>query len=121
MLRQSYVCLCLFSLFSVAVAEDRKNYSIDDVIAGFQKNDLYYFEVLSKDGKYLKSSNKCLNSKPADFMWMKKHCKKNSEFIHAFECSEDNKFTYVWFIYETKNKCEEVREPMKDKMDAMLQ
>lgn len=121
MLRLSYICLWLFPLFSVAVAEDRKNLSIDDVIAGFQNKDLYYYEVLFQDGKYLKALNKCLNSMPAELNWMKKHCKKNSEFKNVFECSEDNKITHVWFIYETKNMCEEVREPLKDKMDAMRQ
>jgi len=119
MLRLMCICLWLFSFASVAVAEERKNLSIDDVIAGFQNKNLFYFEFLLVDGKYSRASNKCLNSRPADFNWIRQHCKENPEFKNAFECSEDSKITYVWFIYESQEKCEEVREPLKDKMDAV--
>lgn len=118
MLRLAGICLSLFFLVSVAAAEERKNLSIGDVIAGFEKKNLFYFEVLFENGKYSRAFNKCLNSRPADFNWIKEHCKKNLEFKNTFECSEDSKITYVWFIYESQEKCEEVREPMKDKMDA---
>ncbi len=120
MLRLVCICLWLFSLISVAVAEERKNLSIDDVIVGFEKKNLFYFEVLLENGKYSKAFNKCLSSRPADFNWIKQHCKKNPELKNAFQCSEDSRITYAWFIYESQEKCEEVREPMKDKMDAML-
>jgi hypothetical protein len=38
-----------------------------------------------------------------------------------FECSEDGKIKLVWFVYESPDKCEEVREVMKGKMDAYKQ
>ncbi len=102
------------------IAEERKNLSIDDVIAGFANNNLFYFEIILENGKYSKAFNKCLSSRPADFNWIKTNCKKNPELKNAFQCSEDSRFTHAWFIYESQDKCEEVREPMKDKMDAML-
>ena len=78
------------------------------------------FRSASCNGKYLKAFNKCLNSKPADFSWIRHNCKKNPELKNAFSCTEDNKLTHVWFAYETEELCEEVRTPMKDKMDALV-
>jgi hypothetical protein len=120
MFRLTGICLLLFLLVSTAAAEERKNLSIDDVVEGFKVKNLFYFETLFVNGKYSRAFNKCLNTKPADFNWIKEHCRKNLEFKNAFECSEDSKITYVWFIYESQEKCEEVRGPMKDRMDAML-
>ena len=118
MLRLVCICLWLFSLISVAVAEERKNLSIDDVIVGFENKTLFYFEVLLVNEKYDNTFNKCLTSSPADFNWMKQHCKKNPELKNLFQCSEDSRLTYLWFIYESPETCEGVRETMKDKMDA---
>ncbi len=120
MLKLFCICLWLFSFVTVAIAEDRKNLSIDDVIVGFKKRNLFYFEVLLWNGKYSKASNKCLDSRPADFDWIKQHCTKNPEFKHAFLCSEDGRMTFIWFVYESQEKCEETRAILKDKMDAML-
>lgn len=122
MLRLVCICLWLFSLASAAAEEYKyKNLSIDEVITGFKKKNLFYFEMLLENGKYSKAFNKCLSSRPADFNWMKEHCKKSPELKNTFECSEDSKLTHVWFIYESQEKCEEVREIMKDKMDAIKQ
>ncbi len=120
MLRLLCICVWLLSSIPVAFAEERKNLSVEDVITGFQTQTMFYFEVLLENGKYSKSSNKCLNSKPADFNWIERNCKKNPELKNSFQCTEDNRLMYVWFVYETKEKCEEVRKPMKDKMDALL-
>lgn len=103
-----------------AEAEERRNLSIEDVIAGFEDKRLFYFELLLQNGKYTKGFNKCLASKPAAADWILQHCKKNPELKNAFQCSEDNQLTHVWFIYENAAQCEEVRKPMKDKMDALL-
>lgn len=102
------------------VADERRNLSIEDVIAGFEEEKLFYFEFLLQSGKYTKGFNKCLGSKPADPQWMRQHCKKNPELKNAFQCSEDSQLTHVWFIYENAAQCEEVRGPMKDRMDALL-
>ncbi len=102
------------------IAEERKNLSIDDVIAGFANNNLFYFEIILENGKYSKAFNKCLSSRPADFNWIKTNCKKNPELKNAFQCSEDSRFTHAWFIYESQDKCEEVREFTKDRLDALL-
>ena len=99
-------------------AEERRNLSIEDVVAGFEDKNLFYFELLLQNGKYTKGFNKCLASKPAASEWIRQHCKKNSELKNAFQCSEDNQLTHVWFIYENAVQCEEVRRPMIDKMDA---
>ena len=115
-----YVFLWFFFLVSVAVGKERKNFSIGDVIDGFIKKKLFYYEAIFENGKYLKTFNKCLSSRPGDYNWIKEHCKKNPEFKNAFECSEDQ-FTRVWFIYESQEYCEEIREVTKDKMDAMKQ
>ena len=114
------ICMWLLSTIPVAFAEERENLSVDDVITGFQTQTMFYYEVLFENGKYSRAFNKCLNSKPADFGWIKQNCKKNPELKNAFQCTEDNKFTHVWFVYKTEELCEEVRKPMKDRMDAML-
>jgi hypothetical protein len=101
-------------------AADRKNLSVEDIISGFQNQTMFYSEVLLENEKYRKAFNKCLNSKPADFSWIRHNCKKNPEFKNVFQCTEDNKFTYLWYVYETEELCEEVRKPVKDKMDAYL-
>ena len=97
---------------------ERKNYSIDDVIAGFKQNELYYYEVVLVDDKYQKTMNKCLKSQPADYGFMKTNCLKNPEFANGFQCINEN-FIHLIFVYETAEKCEEIRAVMKDKMDAM--
>jgi len=109
-----------FSAHGVPIfAEERKNLSIEDVISGFQSKELFYYESIFQNGKYLKTFNKCLASIPADPAWMRQHCEKHPEFKNAFQCTEDGSITHVWFIYENPNLCEEVRGPMKDKMDAI--
>lgn len=113
------IFLALATLSSSA-AEERRNISIDDVIAGFEDKKLFYFELLLQNGKYTKGFNKCLASKPAASEWIRQHCKKNPELKNAFQCSEDNQLTHVWFIYENAAQCEDVRGPMKDKMDALV-
>ena len=97
---------------------ERKNYSIDDVIAGFRQNELYYYEMILVDGKYQKTMNRCLKSQPADYGFMKTSCLKNPEFKNGFQCINEN-FIHLIFVYETAEKCEEIRAVMKDKMDAM--
>jgi hypothetical protein len=122
MLRQLIsVCLCLwcFSFVSGAIGQERKDLSIDDVIDGFQKKKLFYFEVLLVDEKYSKTFNECLSSKPANFKWMKTYCKKNLRFKHSFQCADDNKLIHVWFIYESEKECEETREGMQKRMDTL--
>jgi hypothetical protein len=121
MIRLMCICLGFFFLTSVAVGQERKNFSIDDVIDGFKKKNLFYFELFLEDGKYSWTFNKCLGSRPADFNWMKQYCKKNPDFKNNFVCSEDNKLTHVLYIHESQEKCEEIRELMKDKMDALKQ
>lgn len=120
-MRLMCICLWVLSLTSAAFAEERKSLSIDDILTGFEKKELFYFETLFEHGKYLRTFNKCLNSKSADFSWIKQYCKKNPEFKNAFQCAEDSKTTHIRFIYESQEKCEEVRRPMKDRMDAMRQ
>lgn len=116
--RTSFILACLFALTANVFAQERKNFTIDDVITGFREQRLFYFEVLLENEKYLKAFNKCLKSKPADFAWMKQNCQKNAEFTNAFQCRQET-FLHVWFVYETEKLCEEVRRPMKDKMDAI--
>lgn len=115
--------ICLFGLFLIfcapVSAEDRKNLSIEDAISGFQGGELFYFEAIFQNGKYLKAFNKCLASIPADPTWMREHCEKHPEFKNVFQCSGDDNFTHSWFVYESESKCEEVRGPMKDRMDAI--
>ena len=101
-------------------AEDRKNLSIEDVIAGFEDQSFVYFEIILQDGKYTKAFNRCVASKPAAPSWMRQHCKKNPELKNAFQCAEDSRLTHIWFVYDSAAQCEEVRKPMKDKMDALL-
>jgi hypothetical protein len=104
----------------VAAAEQRRNLSIEDVISGFEERKLFYFELVLVNGKYTKGFNKCLGSKPAPAQWMRQHCRKNPGFKNAFECAEDSQLMHIWFVYENAAQCEEVRGPMKDKMDALL-
>ena len=114
---------CLIGLFLLfcapGSAEERRNLSIEDVITGFQSEKLFYYEMILLNGKYQKTFNKCLSSMPADSAWMRQHCEKNPEFKNAFQCTEDGSFTHVWFVYESADKCEEVRGPMKERMDAV--
>ena len=100
-------------------AEERANLSTEDLIAGFEDKKLFYFEFLLRNGKYTKGFNKCLASKPAAAEWIREHCKKNPELKNAFQCSSDDGLTLVWFVYGNAALCEEVRGPMKDKMDAL--
>ena len=113
------IFLALASMAPLA-ADERRNLSIEDVIAGFEQKELFYFELFLQNGKYTKGFNKCLGSKPAAPEWIRQHCKKNPELKHAFQCSEDSSLTHVWFVYEDAAMCEEVSAPMKDKMDALL-
>jgi hypothetical protein len=115
-----FVALIFMAPVAVTLADERRNLSVEDVIAGFEEKKLFYFELLLQNGKYTKGFNKCLASKPAHPQWMRQHCKKNPEFKNAFQCSEDDQLTHVWFIYDNAAQCEEVRGPMKDKMDALL-
>jgi hypothetical protein len=110
--------LALAAVAPLAAAEQRRNLSIEDVISGFDEKELFYFELLLQNGKYIKGFNRCLGSKPAEAEWMRQNCIKKPELKNAFECSEDN-LTHVWFIYENAAQCEEIRRPMKEKMDAL--
>ena len=92
---------------------------VGDVIAGFENNRLFYFEMLLQDGNYVRAFNECLSSKPGDPSWIRQHCQKNPELKNSFACTGNNNLTHVWFVYESEAKCEEVRQPMKDKMDAL--
>ena len=114
------VALILMAPVAVTLADGARKFPVEDVIAGFQEKKLFYFELLLQNGKYTKGFNKCLASKPAYSQWMRQHCKKNPELKNAFQCSEDDQLTHVWFIYENAAQCEEVRGPMKDQMDALL-
>lgn len=116
------LCLLLLALASDSAmsAENRKNLSIEDVIAGFEDQSLVYFEIILQDGKYTKAFNRCVASKPAAPSWVRQHCKKNPELKNAFQCAEDTRLTHIWFVYDSAAQCEDVRKPMKDKMDALL-
>jgi hypothetical protein len=105
---------------SAAIGQTSRNFSLDDIIDGFQKKKLFYYEIILENDKYQRTYNKCLNSKPADYNWMKMHCIKKMDLTNAFECREGN-FIHVWFIYESQQKCEEIRGLMKEKMDASKQ
>jgi hypothetical protein len=107
------------SMAAPLAADERTNLLIDDVIAGLEAKKLFYFELLLQNGKYTKGFNKCLGSKPAAAEWMQQHCKKDPELKNAFQCSEDNQLTHVWFINENAAQFEEIRGPMKDKMNAL--
>jgi hypothetical protein len=111
--------LTLFMMASVA-ADERRSLTTENVIAGFEEKKLFYFELILQKGKYTKGFTKCLDSMPAAPEWIRQHCKKNPEFKNAFQCSGDGQLTHLWFIYENVQQCEEVRGPMKDKMDALL-
>jgi hypothetical protein len=110
----------VLAVMAPVAADERRNLSVEDVIAGFEEKKLFYFELLLQNGKYTKGFNKCLASKPAAPEWIRQHCKKNPELKNAFQCSEDSQLTHAWFIYEDAAQCEEVRGPIKDKMDALL-
>jgi hypothetical protein len=99
-------------------AEDRRNFSIEDVIRGFENGDLLYFELMLQNGNYISGFNNCVDSKPAAAEWMRQHCIKNSEFKNGFFCVEDSQTMHVWFIYENAERCEQVRRPMIDRMSA---
>ena len=49
---------------------------------------------------------------------MRQNCIKKPDFKHVFECS-NNDLTHIWFVFENAALCEEIRGPMKDKMDAL--
>jgi hypothetical protein len=83
-------------------ADERRNLSIEDVMAGFERKGLFYFELLLQNGKYTKGINKCLGSKPAAPEWIRQNCTKNPELKNAFQCSEDSSLTHVWFVYEKR-------------------
>ena len=120
-MRTTLVALLLaLAATSSSAADERANLSIEDVISGFEARKLFYFELLLQNGKYTKGFNKCLASKPAESEWVREHCKKNQEFKNAFQCSEGGPLTHVWFVYENASQCEEVRAPMKERMDALL-
>ena len=85
MIRMVCVCLCFFFLVSGAVGEEWKDFSMDDVIAGFKKKNLFYSEFIFQNEKYLRAFNKCLSSRPADFDWMKKYCKKDTVVLNPRE------------------------------------
>jgi hypothetical protein len=108
----------LFAL-SISGAQDRKNLSIDDVITGFENNSLWYYEILLVKGKYTRAFNKCLNSKPADYDWIRANCQKKDGLKNAFECAGDAGLLHIWFVYDSNEQCESVRRPMKDRMDAI--
>jgi hypothetical protein len=122
-MRRSLVGLLLALLMGTLVAaEERRNLSVEDVIAGFEAKRLTYYEVVLLNGKYYRTFNRCLASRPAEPEWILRHCKKNPEFKAAFQCSDDGGARlHVWFIYERENaaKCEEVRGAMKERMDAL--
>ena len=120
MIRFIVTCLWFFFFVSVAIGQTTKNFSIDDVIDGFQKKKLFYYQLILENDKYSRTYNKCLNSKPADFNWMKTNCIKKTDLTNAFECWEGN-FIHVLFVYESQQKCEEIRGLMKEKMDASKQ
>lgn len=115
-----WVVAVTFLLSPAAISNERANLSIQDLIDGFEKERMFYFEMLLENGKYTRAFNKCLNSRPAAADWIAAHCQKNPELKNAFRCDEGG-LTHVWFVYETRDKCEEVRKPMKDKMDALRQ
>lgn len=115
----SGILLALTAVVALA-ADERRNLSTEDLITGFENKKLFYFELLLQNGKYTKGFNKCLASKPAAADWIREHCKKNPELKNAFQCSGDDGLTHVWFVYENAALCDEVRGPMKDKMDALL-
>jgi len=107
-----------FTMVTSISAEDRTNFSIEDVIRGFETGDLLYFELMLQNGNYSSGFNTCVDSKPAAAEWMRQHCTKNSEFKHAFQCAEDSQIMRVWFVYENAEQCEQVRRPMIDRMNA---
>lgn len=114
----SVMFLTLFSIVPLA-ADERRNLSTEDVIAGFEQKKLFYFELLLQNGKYTRGFNKCLGDRPADPKWIRQHCKKNPDFKHTFQCAEDSQLTHIWFIYENAAQCEDVRGLMKTRMDAL--
>ena len=121
-MRRGFAGLFLaLSMIPPVAAEERRNLSVEDVIVGFKEKRMFYFELLLQNGKYTKGFNRCLASKPAAPEWIRQHRKKNPELKNAFQCSEDSQLTHVWFIYENAAQCEEVRGPMKDKLDALLE
>lgn len=116
------LCISVLLLLSLAAmpSEERKNLTVEDVIAGFEGERLFYFEIILENGKYSKAFNKCLASEPAAPSWIRQHCKKNPELKNAFQCADEDSLTHVWFVYDSERQCEEVRKPMKDKIDALL-
>ena len=120
MSRSILTCLWFFFFVSAANGQTSKNFSLDDVIDGFQEQTLFYYQMVLENNKYLRTFNKCLNSKPEDFNWMRTHCTKKMDLTNAFECWKDN-FIHVLFVYESQQKCEEIRGLMQEKMDASKQ
>ena len=113
--------LVLATVTPLSAQEQRKNLSIEDIISGFEKRELFYFELLLHNGRYMQGFNKCLGSRPAAAQWIRRHCIKKPEFKNAFECSQDKQLIQIWFVFENAAQCEEVRGPMKDKLDAVAQ
>ncbi len=103
---------------SIKESVARINYSVSDMIEGFRKGTLYYFEATFLNEKYEKAMQKCLKSIPADSGWIKQHCVKNQEFKHAFDCTDDGIRRMVWFVYPDKEMCEKNRFAIKERMDA---
>ena len=114
------ILLGLAAVAPLAAAEQLRNFSIEDVISGFAKEKLFYFELLLKNGKYIEGSGSetCSGSSPAAGVLLRQYCKKNRKFKNVFECSGDNEVMYIWFIFESAAQCEAFRRPMKDRMDA---
>lgn len=65
MLRLLCISVLLFVPLAVISAEERKNLSVEDVIAGFESEQLIYFEIILENGKYSRAFTKCLSSRPA--------------------------------------------------------
>jgi hypothetical protein len=116
-----YVAVSLALLAAPALpARESKNLSIEDIVVGFEKQRLFYFELLFENGKYSKGFNKCLSSRPVDFGLIRKFCWKNPAFKNAFEFPVTKELKAIWFVYDNKEECESIRQPMKEKMDALL-
>ena len=115
------IALSITSLFAVSPspAQEPRNLSIEDMIAGFESNALWYYELLLLNGKYSRAFNQCLQSKPADYDWIRFNCRKQDAFKNAFQCAGDAGLVHVWFVYESREQCDLIRKQMKERMDAL--